>query len=280
MKAFTQHSRSQRNAAAFTLIELLVVIAIIAILAAILFPVFQKVRENARRAACLSNMKQIDLGMVMYIQDFDETWPARTITDNIYGSGPYHSWAYAVQPFIKSKDVWRCPDDMTSFGFNNSDWDATNDIPKSYAVVEQYHDNLPGNPGNAGQTAMICLGAAGSGGVITEAMTPEPANTIWLVESAIHYNDNGTCYGNDPCQNVASNESKNNPDFDVNKRQSWLTALQSNAHNSSNIIAQYHNGGSNWGYGDGHVKWSTLARLVNTSDTSKDAFIRVKANGS
>ena len=66
-------NRSHRNA--FTLIELLVVIAIIAILAAILFPVFAQAREKARSASCLSNEKQIGLGLMMYTQDYDETYP-------------------------------------------------------------------------------------------------------------------------------------------------------------------------------------------------------------
>ena len=267
----------------FTLIELLVVIAIIAILAAILFPVFQKVRENARRAACMSNMKQIDLGMVMYVSDFDEAWPQRTInlgpSDSIYSGQPYQSWAFAVQPYIKSADVWKCPDDRTNFQFNG-DWNKNNDITKSYGVVEQYHDNLPGNPGNAGQTAMMCIGATAPGnGTITDAMTPEPANTIWLVESGIRYDDNGVCSFSPNCQNEANSEPHDNPYFDVNLRQHWLNDIQNNVNDHLNVIAQYHNGGSNWGYADGHVKWSPLAKLINTSDTSKDAFIRVKANG-
>src|SRR5690348_16265574 len=73
--------RANRVRLGFTLIELLVVIAIIAILAAILFPVFAQAREKARQAACLSNMKQIGTGLMMYAQDYDETYPLR------YGGG-------------------------------------------------------------------------------------------------------------------------------------------------------------------------------------------------
>ena len=90
----------------FTLIELLVVIAIIAILAAILFPVFQKVRENARRTACLSNLKQLGLGIVQYNQDFDERQPCGA---NPYGGGT--GWASQIYPYLKSIAVYRCPDD-------------------------------------------------------------------------------------------------------------------------------------------------------------------------
>ena len=103
----THSSRSQSSRrSGFTLIELLVVIAIIAILAAILFPVFQKVRENARRATCQSNMKQIGLGTLQYVQDYDESCVPRTVnTNNQEGQG----WAQLVQPYIKSENVFQCP---------------------------------------------------------------------------------------------------------------------------------------------------------------------------
>jgi len=89
----------------FTLIELLVVIAIIAILAAILFPVFAQAREKARQTSCLSNEKQLGLGILSYVQDFDETFPLAVSTN--WSNG----WAITTQPYIKSYGVFRCPDD-------------------------------------------------------------------------------------------------------------------------------------------------------------------------
>ncbi len=81
----------------FTLIELLVVIAIIAILAAILFPVFAKAREKARSISCLSNLKQQGLAALQYVQDYDETFPA------------YSGWKGKFDPYMKSQNLWICP---------------------------------------------------------------------------------------------------------------------------------------------------------------------------
>lgn len=96
---------------AFTLIELLVVIAIIALLAAILFPVFGRARENARRTSCLNNIKQIALGVLQYNQDYDQRFPMdyqdRDL-DAAHGHGD-PGWVYMVQPYIKSIQVFQCP---------------------------------------------------------------------------------------------------------------------------------------------------------------------------
>jgi len=91
----------------FTLIELLVVIAIIAILAAILFPVFAQARERARAISCLSNMKQLGLAFQMYAQDYDERYPFGR-NDN-WAPGQHYTWRWAVQPYIKNLGVMRCP---------------------------------------------------------------------------------------------------------------------------------------------------------------------------
>jgi len=116
--------KSHTTKSAFTLIELLVVIAIIAILAAILFPVFAKAREKARQISCASNLKQLGLGFAQYTQDADEKYPCGTApsTDvRNYGQGT--GWAGEIYPYIKSDGVYICPDDSYedfSYGYNQN----------------------------------------------------------------------------------------------------------------------------------------------------------------
>ncbi|MCW3058810.1 MAG: prepilin-type N-terminal cleavage/methylation domain [Capsulimonas sp.] len=113
----------QTKSNGFTLIELLVVIAIIAILAAILFPVFAKAREKARQISCASNLRQIGIGMLQYTQDNDENYP--TGSAGVLGEG----WAGTVYPYVKSTGVFKCPDDSTTQRSNG----AVVSYPVSYA---------------------------------------------------------------------------------------------------------------------------------------------------
>ena len=122
--------RASHSKTAFTLVELLVVIAIIAILAAILFPVFAKAREKARQAGCTSNLKQIGLAVMQYVQDYDETYP-------IWHWGPIYNGKYwnetgyghqsYLEPYLKSKQVRRCVSTEIGFGTNQK-W-VSNQFP-------------------------------------------------------------------------------------------------------------------------------------------------------
>ena len=110
---------------AFPLIELLVVIAIIAILAAILFPVFAQAREKARAASCLSNMKQIGLAVLMYTQDYDEAYPmGLDWTDGVLGSVE-SNWIGKVNPYVKTYAIFGCPDDSMAFRRATNTWAAS-----------------------------------------------------------------------------------------------------------------------------------------------------------
>ncbi len=110
--------------AGFTLIELLVVIAIIAILAAILFPVFAKARQKAQQTTCLSNVKQLTLGEVMYASDWDDTLPIWCLY-GVYGSGCRTTWRYMIYPYVKNVAVYRCPMHTASMAWNGSAWVMT-----------------------------------------------------------------------------------------------------------------------------------------------------------
>ncbi len=123
---------SKSGRSAFTLIELLVVIAIIAILAAILFPVFGRARENARRSSCQSNMKQIGLGFLQYSQDYDENfmleWSQST------GAG----YKQIVQPYLKSTQIWLCPSNKRN---SIEQMAAVAGRPDYPAIMESYAAN-------------------------------------------------------------------------------------------------------------------------------------------
>jgi prepilin-type N-terminal cleavage/methylation domain-containing protein/prepilin-type processing-associated H-X9-DG protein len=117
----------------FTLIELLVVIAIIAILAAILFPVFARARENARRASCQSNLKQLGLGIMQYTQDYDENYLIHVDAT----TGNAKLWPQIVQPYLKSEQIFSCPS-RSDVTFNGG-YDSTVAYGYNYWMSRYYY---------------------------------------------------------------------------------------------------------------------------------------------
>ena len=124
------HITRKRSAATrctgFTLIELLVVIAIIAILAAILFPVFAQAREKARAVSCLSNSKQLGLGLMMYVQDWDETYPWGAYGPVLGVTDDVDAWPDLIFPYVKNDGVFSCPS-ASPAGTAGAWWEVGND---------------------------------------------------------------------------------------------------------------------------------------------------------
>lgn len=146
----------RRAQPAFTLIELLVVIAIIAILAALLFPVFARVREAARQGACRSNVRQVVTAIQMYTQDYDEVLPIYAGND---GTQDVYYWPSAVAPVVRNAGVWKCPSDPnTANTFNGTLLDAA--VSYGYNYVSLSGRALAGVAKPADTVALVDRGQA------------------------------------------------------------------------------------------------------------------------
>jgi prepilin-type N-terminal cleavage/methylation domain-containing protein/prepilin-type processing-associated H-X9-DG protein len=157
----------------FTLIELLVVIAIIAILAAILFPVFAKAREKARQSSCLSNTKQVGLAIMQYAQDYDERLPAMRF---LSPDGTWFTWVNAVMPYTKNEQVFRCPSQSLTV------------VPPAYVVSYGVSFNNLCTDGGAGPrgTSLGSIQAPADSLLFTETETDTGGLAYWVYSLKIY----------------------------------------------------------------------------------------------
>lgn len=241
-------SETRRNRDGFTLIELLVVIAIIAILAAILFPVFAQAREKARQASCTSNLKQLGMAIIMYKQDYDERYPFGGWWPAV-GEATW-DWQNSVAPYIKNKGVYRCPSstdqDEHADDIHFRNWDLN---PVSYLYNNQLgRDRNPATDSKVLDPAdcwVLMDGHQDWGGGSSGIDWMGRPNTNW---SQLE----DTTYG-EQCSLITGYISWNNP--------VWTWGLPR------------HNAQANVAYADGHVK---VIKLLPSSMSNAEATANYK----
>jgi prepilin-type N-terminal cleavage/methylation domain-containing protein/prepilin-type processing-associated H-X9-DG protein len=253
-------SMLRRKDQGFTLIELLVVIAIIAILAAILFPVFAQAREKARAISCLSNVKQMGTASMMYAQDYDE---ALVFAGNRFahqndpcfnGNSNYNSnnrawvdWEIPLIPYIKSSQIFVCPD-KREFGCYG------------YAMnTDSSNDDFPGSPSPPGTWGSATSSGGVAIGPVTLASVVAPAECLFIYDSHDEQLENlfdATIVGD------------NNPDTEAwETMDSWLQALKAGLTNETTLVNNFkagpwrHSGMLNISWLDGHAKARKFSSL-------------------
>ena len=270
----------QKKRRAFTLIELLVVIAIIAILAAILFPVFAQAREKARQTACLSNMKQWGVGFMGYIADYDETFPSQQYGGEITGNDV--NWVSVLQPYVENQQIVGasnkevgtnkalskiavCPSQV--IGVRLAQTASQPEVTMSYGFSEWA----------VGSRAAAFGVGPKKNSVDPAAFRPlslfvNPSSTILLGEIAISYSQTSVYpVDNDP-NVVAYNYAvrSNAADFTTiptgASKPSWehLPGFAASEPSHSNLDDKRHSGGANYLFTDGHAKWHRVEQTYKT----------------
>jgi prepilin-type N-terminal cleavage/methylation domain-containing protein/prepilin-type processing-associated H-X9-DG protein len=234
---------------AFTLIELLVVIAIIAILAAILFPVFAQAREKARQTSCLSNMKQVGLGLLMYVQDYDENYPRADYWDarpplNPAATGTFaarvnhYKWPAWVLPYTKNVNIFRCP----SRTRDQIAWDQNGEYKGDGYALNLSVSGRPLNP--VGENPSFL------GGTLAGLQTPADTWVLMELRNQISF----------------SYVSSSGVLWPAALRESWAQYLMPAGVPDKNNAP--HSDGLTFAYADGHAKWMNVKQFLALCPTS------------
>jgi len=242
--AFTSNNR-----AAFTLIELLVVIAIIAILAAILFPVFAQARDKARSAMCLSHSKQVGVSLMMYVQDYDEIYPKSYYYDpDGPTAGRRTQWAYILQPYVKNNAIFKCPTDFmptppqTSSGFLDLTVPELSYIP-NYAVMPA-HDGGTVSMSAIGTTSNVIILAEKQYKIGTKTLKPYAGASGFYPDTPV----------SSPYCKVTADRVK-----------AAIAKPSDSNYKLARVAFSRHQGGSNFIFCDGHAKFHRLEATLGTN---------------
>ena len=237
----------------FTLIELLVVIAIISILASILFPVFGRARENARRSSCQSNLKQIGLGVMQYAQDYDEGLPPVEWTASTRGQFANNLLVFGdlFMPYVKSTEVWHCP------SRSNANTPGKIPIPPAADVNMSY--GAATVAANAVASKTLAFGYNLASGATKLPQFTATSETIMMTDAV---DQQGEASG----------------DFTYILKPRGLNVANCLTNNCG-VPNPLHFGGSNYLFADGHVKWLLPEKAEATGGPGNTAFylwLRVK----